>query len=64
MWVQIDTGIISFDILRVIGQCPIQTMSVFWDPVEYPDPPNVPEYIYNVELWHERNFPRDFFSSE
>jgi hypothetical protein len=58
---QIDIGITSFDILKVIGRCPVQTMSVCWDPVENPDPPHNIDFLYNVELWHERNFSNDFF---
>lgn len=54
-----DLGFAKYDVLRVIGQSPVQIMSVAWDPVKDGSClPLKPPYLYNLEVWHERGLPK------
>jgi hypothetical protein len=62
---KIDVGVTTIDVLQIIGKAPVQIMSVHWDPVA--NPKGIEEsiqarkklgYLYNVEVWHERAFPK------
>jgi hypothetical protein len=62
---KIDVGVTTIDVLQIIGKAPVQIMSVHWDPVT--NPKGIEEcaregkklgYLYNVEVWHERAFPK------
>lgn len=62
---KIDVGVTTIDVLQIIGKAPVQIMSVHWDPVANPEriQESIQEgrklgYLYNVEVWHERAFPK------
>jgi hypothetical protein len=68
---QIGVGVTTIDVSQIIGKAPVQIMAVHWDPVQHPELMKEAaeggkrlEYLYDVEIWHERTMPAAARSEE
>jgi hypothetical protein len=57
---QLELGFLKYDIVKILGTCPVQIMAVLWDPIENNGvPPETWRFLYNFEVYHHRSIPSE-----
>lgn len=59
-----ELGFIKYDIVKILGTCPVQIMAVLFDPIENNGlPPDTWRFLYNFEVYHHRSIPTDLVTA-